>query len=253
MNKEQLGFGGGAKSNRIKLNEITLDAEDGVFIYKRFLELKNEDGSYPSDKLKTPTLEGVIVAVRRKLQYWSDADGKTYATNEFNRNDEEITFYGPTGSEKGTAESLRKKYPNLKTLAIIYFLSSKTGELVRLNCKGLGLQPEENKMLDYKGLFQYLGTFEGDESPSEYYTIVKFVAKDITKGRKTKTYQAMRFERGDSINDETRKQVEEKQALVLSQFGKSEKVEQKEEKSFDQTVDEIKYPEEEIDIKDIPF
>jgi len=252
MNKEELGFGGGSKNNRLKLNEITLDAEDGVFIYKKFLDPKDESGNYPFVKLDVRSIEGTIIAVRRKLQYWSDDDNKVFSTSEFNKNTEEITFYGKNGAEKGTAETLRTKYPNLKTLAIIYFVSSKTGEMVRLNCKGLGLQPEENKSLEYAGLFQYLGRFEDGLLPSQVITKVMFVPKDITNGRKTKTYQAMRFEMGDKIEDKvTLAKIEEFQSLVLSQFGK-EAV--KEVKEIDNSVgDTIEYPDEEVNIDDIPF
>lgn len=257
VNKQDLGFGGGTKSNRIKLNEIKLDAEEGVFNYTQYLSEKKEDGTYQSVRIPDKVVNGVILAVRRKLQVWVDADNKTYATNEFNSNTEEITFYGAQGAEKGTAESLRKKYPTLKTLAVVYFYSPRKDEMVRLNCKGLGLQPEDNKGTNVKGLFQYLGSFDKEEAPSDFMTSVLFVPKEITKGRKTKTYQAMRFERGEVLDEATKAKVEGFQAQVLSQFNTP--VETKEttipapSKTDEFLADKIEYPEEEINIEDIPF
>lgn len=254
MNKDELGFGGSKTSNRLKLNEITLDGEDGVFTYKKFLAPKEENGFYPQEKLPNKSIDGVLLLVRRKLQMFVDEDNKTYATNEFNKNNEEITFWSKTGSEKGTAESLRAKYPLLKTLAVVYFYSPKKDEMVRLNCKGLGLQPEENKGVNYKGLFQYLGSFSEGEMPSSYMTTVSMVTKEITKGRKTKSYYAMRFEQGDLIQDENIKtRVIELQKEALAQF--SSEVKKTEE--FD--VNDIEYPEEktpegeDINVDDIPF
>lgn len=252
INKTDLGFGGGSKSNNLKLNVIKLDAEEGVFNYMKFLDPKNEDGSYPSVRIPDKTITGVILAVRRKLQVWVDADKKTYATNEFNSNTEEITYYGATGAEKGTAENLRKKYPTLKTLAVIYFYSPRKDEMVRLNCKGLGLQPEDNKGTNVKGLFQYLGSFDKEESPSDFLTTVLFVPKEITKGRKTKTYQAMRFERGEALDEATKAKVETFQEQVLAQFS-GEKTETEPSKIDNFVADTIEYPEEEINVEDIPF
>lgn len=251
MNKEDLGFGGTKTSNRLKLNEITLDGQDGGFTYKKLLDPKGEDGFYPVVKIVSKSIDGVIVLVRRKLQMFVDADNKTYQTNEFNKNNEEITFYSPKGTEKGTAETLRSKYPTLKTLAVIYFYSPKTKEMVRLNCKGLGLQPEDNKGVNYKGLFEYLGSFDEGELPSDFITTVSMVPKEVTKGRKTKTYYAMRFGRGDLIeNEETLSQVKQLQQKALGQFTKEEKVENKESK-FESTVEDIKYPEEQYPEEDI--
>jgi hypothetical protein len=256
MNKAELGFGNQTKSNRIKLNEITLDGQEGGFTYKKFLEPKGEDGFYPQEKLKVKEFEGVILAVRRKLQMYSDTDEKTYTTNEFNLNSEEITFYGSKGAEKGTADTLRKENPLLKTLAIVYFYSPKKDEMIRLNCKGLGLQPEESKAVNYKGLFQYLSSFGENQMPFQFYTKVSYEEKEVTKGRKTKTYYAMRFTQLEEVTDEKVKaRIGELQKEVLSQFKKNEVIEEKkkESKIDDFTSDDIKYPEEEIDINNIPF
>lgn len=252
--KEQLGFGSGSKNNRIKLNEISLDGEDGVFTYKKLAEPKLEDGNYQYEKLPVKSFEGVVLLVRRKLIMYSDVDERTYSTFEFNKNNEEISLYTSTGAEKGTAESLRAKYPLLKTLAVVYFYSPKKDEMIRLNCKGLGLQGEENKGVNYKGLFQYLSSFDEGELPSEYMTKVSMVEKEVTKGRKTKTYFAMRFEKGDVIEDnDIKSKVIENQKLALSQFGKQKDNAEKSASEPTEEVPEIKYPEEEIDIESIPF
>ena len=76
------------------------------------------------------------------------------------------------------------------------------------------------------------------------------VEKEITKGRKTKTYFAMRFEQGDTIQDETvKKRIAELQQEVLSQF--SPKKEEVKEETIESLEEELKYPEDKININSI--
>ena len=137
---------------------------------------------------------------------------KLYSTLEFQRNDEQTTYFGEHGTEKATATELRKISTITHTSSGVCTHGEK---LVRVNCKGLGLQNEEQG--DKLGLFQYLSSFSEMKS-FEFYTEFSATPKEVTKGRKNKTYYAMRFERKAKLPEDKQHEIDAHIEKILAQF-----------------------------------
>lgn len=71
------------------------------------------------------------------------------STNEHNHKGERLILWTPHGTEYGTSDALRQRYPNLRTHQIMYALYN--GDLVRFTVKGssLGSKTTANEVMDF--------------------------------------------------------------------------------------------------------
>lgn len=194
-------------SPKLKLNEIRLNGESGVFIYKDVLAgMKEVDGkkSYEEREIGTQ-VSLVMLKIRRRLAAYRD-EQKGLQTNEHNTKNDYLTLYGEPKIQNGNNDELRTKYPELRTQQIIYALYE--GELVRVIVKGSALG-SKNKAKGTLTFYDYVQIFKqmpgGKEHFYNYETILLPVAE---KGKGSKKYFALTFKVGTKLTEEEMADVE---------------------------------------------
>lgn len=255
------------KAPILSLNQIALNGKDGNFIKKLMLDEKDAEGKYQKQDIGQE-LEVVFLKHRRRL-FKFNAQTRSLETNEHSHKDDRVMLYGP--NEKGIASELREKYPELRTQQIIYALIPKTGETVRILIKGasLGSDATADGVMKY---YDYLGSF-GDEHSYQYKTILK----PIQENGKLGPYWCISFVRGEKLTEAQLEKVAEKIKEVHTEITKMDEYYKNKNASeiVKETVsaggtpqgvtidnindkaqpdlDTIEYPDEEINLEDIPF
>jgi hypothetical protein len=198
----------------LELNEVTLNGDADATEVNRKLERKGgyfrkrvyvghrDRNQKPEEMNLGKSLELVILRKRRKLVERGEKGKIVRSTNEHNHPKEAVTLYrsAENTSETGVATDLRKSYPQLRTVEVIYALVNPRGdepELVRFVVKGASLGSEA-KADDVNTIYSYLGSFTGKEHAWQYYTEL---APVVEQGQKT--YFAIDFKRGEKIDDDT--------------------------------------------------
>lgn len=264
------GEAGYKKAPTLSLNQIALNGKTGTFTKKLMAEDKGEDGKFQKQDLGKE-IEVVFLKHRRRL-FKYNATTRSLETNEHNSKSDRVILYGP--NEKGTAEELRLKYPELRTQQIVYAILVSTGEVVRILVKGASLSSErtEKGVMKY---YEYLSSF-GDEHSYQYKTILKPVEETGPMGG----YYCISFTRGDKLTEQQLEKVataiKETHASIVKMdeyYRNKNAVEAAQEldaargmpagqgdadKRMDAIVnntdvDTIEYPDEEINLEDIPF
>lgn len=195
------------------LNKVSLngdgDAEeiDGKLVRKggffRKTILINAPKDEKPEEINLGTEVTLVFLKKRRKLVERGAEGKIIrSTNEHNTKQDAVTlFHKETNKrENGVAVDLREKYPNLRTIEIVYALlveGAKEPELVRLEVKGASLGSEEKAetTTDY---YKYLNSFKGDERFYHYKTVLKPV---LEKGKKS--YFVIDFNRGEKLSDKS--------------------------------------------------
>lgn len=249
------------KAPILKLNQIALNGKTGHFTKKLMLDEKGEDGKFQKQDM-SGDLEVVFLKHRRRLYKYS-ATERSMETNEHTHKDEVVMLYGV--NEKGPASELREKYPMLRTQQIVYCLVPKTGEVVRLLIKGASLGSE--KTADgVKKYYDYLGSF-GDEHSYQYKTILHPVEEQGQLG----SYWCLSFVKGEKLTNEQLEKVGVKIKEVHEQISKVDEY-YKNKNSAEiikagnslgaapetsiqnvETIEDDDYPDEDINLEDIPF
>lgn len=212
----------------------------------------------------------VFLKIRRKLSKYWKSPKTSWNTNEHDRGQDVVSLYGVDGGEKvGVADDLRKMYEELRTQQIIYCFVPSLNKVVRLIVKGASLG-SENKAEGVMGFYDYLNSFNKDNAHvHEYITILKGIPES--------DYYTIQFVRGEKLTDERiakinglidvvhdkvteiKKYYDEKNAKFIAKPAESS-VKTIPTIQIDADVDTgsvdpnaIQYPDEEINIEDIPF
>ena len=191
---------------QLKLNQIRFNGQSGEFMYKDILKgFKEEDGKKTYEEISIgKEISVIFLKIRRKLVAFRK-DEKPLTSQEHNSKESMITLYGNSVVEVSDNDTLREKYPALKTQQILYVLYK--GELVRLIAKGsaLGSKVKDEKVHSF---YTYIGSFKEDGKDDHFYecyTNLYGVEEKSDLG----TYQSMSFKAGEKLIDEEMKAVEE--------------------------------------------
>lgn len=255
------------KAPVLNLNQIALNGKTGSFTKKLMLDEKDTDGKYQKQDLGKD-IEVVFLKHRRRL-FKFNATTRSLETNEHSTKSDRVMLYGP--NEKGTAEELREKYPELRTQQIVYAILVSTGEVVRILIKGasLGSEKTEKGVMKY---YDYLGSF-GDEHSYQYKTILKPVEETGNMG----SYWCISFVRGEKLTDTQLEKVTTSIKEIHAEITKMDEYYKNKnaadivretvstggtptgvtfeniDKKDEPAVDTIEYPDEDINLEDIPF
>lgn len=253
---------------RLDLNEIRLDGKTGEYVYiSRLSGLQEQpDGKkkFPSRKLGNK-IEVIFIRVRRKLRQYRKGE-KALTTNEHTSKYDMLTLFGEPTVIKGTNDTLREKFPLLKTNQIVYALFrdeiSGVYELVRLTIKGASLG-SENKQKDVHDFYSYISSFKkggADEHFYEHVTCLGVIEESGDLG----SYYAMTFNQGQKLVEGEMGVVAENMKKVFDftnlsdEYYKTKGVEElnkekEKERAENPDVDTVDYPDDDISPSDIPF
>jgi len=209
----------------------------------------------------------VFLKIRRVLQERS-GDKVIRWTNEHNTADDvvELGTSESKATEIASARNLREKYPNLRTIQIVYGLlleDGKSPQKVKIRIKGASLGSEA-KQDGVHTFYTYVASFDraNDEHLRNHVTILKAIKEESKK-----TYYCINFIKGTRL-DETTQKIADSALIemhdILSEQDKvrKEKFEKRktpvaegvdEIPSGQDDVQPIDYPEDEINPEDIPF
>lgn len=192
----------------LTLNEVSINGDGDVeettpgkfvrkggYFRKRVLVGRPKDEKPEEVNLgEAPRL--VFLKIRRTLVERGDKGKVVRSTNEHNSKYDAVTLFADGKAvETGVAGDLRQKYPNLRTIQIVYalLLGANEPELVRFLVRGssLGSEAKADTTTDF---YRYLGSFGGDEHVYEYVTVVRPVLE-----KSLKSYFAIDFKRGERL------------------------------------------------------
>jgi hypothetical protein len=192
-------------------NIIRLNGQDGRFELRKVKDGQVKDDKtgklmYPTEELGFQT-DMIFLRIRRKLveklQGRPDlAPNPAYST-EHNHKGEKVILTTPHGTEYGTSDELRQKYPNLRTQQIVYALYR--GDLVRLTVKGssLGSEAKPKEIMDF---YDYIASFREnlnarDGKKDHFYDFVTELHSLKEMGN-LGSYYTMSFQRGHANSPE---------------------------------------------------
>ena len=207
-----------ARAPQLATNQIRLDGKKGIFKYIDILGGLVPDETTGKRKYAQTTLgesvELVFLRIRRKLiEKMKGRPGdpntpKPASSNEHNHKTERVTLWTPAGTEYGTSDELRVKYPNLRTHQIMYALYN--NELVRLTVKGasLGSEGKADSVMDF---YEYIGSFKENpgarDGKKDHFYDFKTILTAVEETSPMGEYYAMSFKRGDANDDTTMQNV----------------------------------------------
>lgn len=186
----------------LDLNDVLLEGARGYF-RKRIKVGQTERDQKPEEIDLGTNVQVVFLKVRRRLVERGERGVIVRSTNEHNTKKDivRLTHKGDgiaNTQEEGSAEALREKYPQLRTVQVVYALlytADAEPELVRIHLKGssLGSEAKPKGVMDF---YDYIQSF-GDENMFEYRTKLGVITED---GRMQ--YYAISFERGEKLQPE---------------------------------------------------
>ena len=180
------------------LPSIRLQGKDGVFnrtIIENDRLKVGDDGKALLEDVGKEVL-GVVLKVR-KTYVDNSPDTQLFSNEVGNGANVQVSVFSKLENAKGgftiglahqgTPAEIKARFPEISMVQIIYFMICETNEIVRLKVKGMGL-PE---------LFAYWKTFENDEHVFEYIT------KLGVKSDKNKfgSFFVNTFERGEKVKN----------------------------------------------------
>jgi len=261
INKEELAEMSGETSfrrpARYVVPLVSLNGNEGKF-YKNVL---TDEGSQ-KEPLDDVEIKGTILKIRRVLtQFGKD---ERYYTNEHDSwKDKLILFHAKDGKvnriDEGVTEGIRNRHQELRYTSHIYFLLDK--EVVKLVVRGSSV----GNFIEFTN-----GEFKQNEHLFEYEIKIT-PSKQENKALGT-TYYAMKFEKGDKIEDltEVADKIKEVSDAIKRQDDYYKKPKEEEKESTDsvstpgeipvieadepvQIKEEKDENEKKIDIDNIPF
>jgi hypothetical protein len=217
------------QSNRlIELNEVLLNGDgdgeegaDGKFVRKggyfrkRVLVGHAKRDEKPEEIDLGPNVSIAFLKIRRKLVERVDKGEIIRSTNEHNAVENYVSLFDKqTGkSTWGRADELRERFPNLRTVQIVYGLlltPNAEPELVRLIVKGASLGSEA-KAPGVMSFYQYVGSFK-KAAGEHFWQYVTELSPVLEKG--AKAYFAIKFDRGEALSPELLELVKAKMKEV---------------------------------------
>jgi len=258
----------------LELNEVSINGDadarevegklvrKGGYFRKRVLVGKKKDEKPEEVNLGAP-IKVVFLKIRRRLIERTSKGEIVCSTSEHNSKTDAVTLYVSATKEqkRGIAEDLRKQYPGLRTVQVVYALlldGKGEPELVRLTVKGASLGSEA-KAEGVPTFYEYISSFPDGEHMWEYVTELHPVIEEGAK-----TYFAIDFKRGKKLDERTLALAKEKLMDVAlncrkvdearaAKFVQSAKVETASAEEHEEEASGIKYPTEEVNPDDIPF
>jgi hypothetical protein len=199
-------------------------------------------------------IQAVFLKLRRRISGFNKSLDTFYTSTEHNTKDDVVYLFG--AREKGRAEDLYEKHkPILKAQRVVYayLIHSPTEkELVRLIVKGASLSPSKDKDDEHVDLLSYVQQDKPKGTHTyQYVTEMTSYEKSGPLGK----YFAVHFERGGRIPDEKLTPVIE----VIKELAEEAKAQDEYYKENTPpsealpVIDRADYPEEDINIDDIPF
>jgi len=198
----------------LELNEVSINGDadarevdgklvrKGGYFRKRILVGRTKRDEKPEEVNLGAPLKVVFLKIRRKLVERTSKGEIVCSTNEHNSKTDAVTLYISATKEqkRGVAEDIRKAYPGLRTVQIVYaLLLHGTGEpeLVRLTIKGASLGSEA-KAEGVPTFYEYISSFPDGEHMWEYATELHPVIEEGAK-----SYFAIDFKRGAKLEERT--------------------------------------------------
>lgn len=260
--------GSGVQS--VKCDDISIQSKSGQFI-RTFLSRDKENGQYPQEPIGE-TVDIVFLKIRRKLVEYDNLSNTTIRyTAEHNHKSEIVTLFGED-KQRETADVLKGRFPNLKTVQVIYaLLVSKSGktDLVRLNVRGSSLGSFDEEGEGPMKFYRYLSSFQSDEHVWEYMTRLVAVSETFNDPQEgEKQYFSIGFEPVKKLTDkqletvvtnmrEVHERITEYDAQFASQktglLDDAKREDLNAENVAESRKDVVDYPEEDIDVDQIPF
>ncbi len=260
------------QSPKLPLNAIRVNGKKGKILLVKLLEPKEKTAKgdrHPEGDLGE-SAELVFLKIRRKLQEKrtkdpQPGDPRLMSTNEHNSKDETVLLYKDKGVEYGNTDTLKERYPALRTQQIVYAIWN--GQLVRLGVKGSALGSKA-KAKDVEDFYSYVSSF--DKNPDardgvkdhfyDFITKIKVVEEVGELGE----YYTLTFERGRALTDEEYADAKEKMTEVFQYTNQSDAFYKSkidllksgvkiEVAKKDPVVPTNAYPDEDINPDDIPF
>lgn len=235
----------------LKTNEIRFNGKNGKFSYVNLLGRK--EGEKAESKDLGTSLKLVFLKIRRKMSYYHAEKEVFVVTSEHNSKEDTVFLFGP--NVKGVASELREKYEQLRTQQVVYVAYE--AEIVRLIVKGASLGSQV-KAKTTTAFFEYLQDYKGEDHVHEHYTEISSVEEEGKLG----SYMVMDFKRGKKLTkagitsaEDRIKEIHEVTSATDEYYNKKTGTEVtkevKEEK--EKKVDTVEYPDDEINLDDIPF
>jgi hypothetical protein len=198
----------------LELNEISLNGDGSVkeiapgkferkggFFRKRILIGKPKDVK-PEEVSLGNEITLVFLKVRRRLVERAREGEIVRSIGEHNSPSDAVTLYENATKLKfnGVAKDLREKFPNLRTVQIVYALlvtPTTEPELVRFIVKGasLGSEVKAEGVMDF---YEYISSFTGEDHFYQYKTVLTPVMEE---GKQT--YFAIKFVRGEKLSEKS--------------------------------------------------
>jgi hypothetical protein len=170
----------------LELNEVSLNGDGSVseiapgqfkrkggFFRKRILIGKPKDVK-PEEIELGQEITLVFLKVRRRLVERAREGEIVRSIGEHNSPSDAVTLYENATKQRfnGVAKDLREKFPNLRTVQVVYALlvtATAEPELVRLIVKGasLGSEVKAEGVMDF---YQYISSFTGDDHFYQFKT-----------------------------------------------------------------------------------
>lgn len=204
-------------SPRLTLDEISIAGHrktGGMFrITKKTLPKDRDTGFYETEETeKEQTLSVIFLKIRRQLvekkkevrKDGGDSFPTIRVTSEHTSKLDVVSVYDVLAKkfEYCTAEEAREKYPQLRTVQVVYVRYK--GRIYRLLAKGtaLGSQAWDKVSKEEKdklgmSFYEYLSSFASDEHVYEYFTTLRPVFEEGAND-----YWTIRFSRGEKLNEE---------------------------------------------------
>lgn len=255
----------GKKSPKLILNTIKFNGTDGKFIYQLTAQDKViQDGKEEYKFIDLgPSIDVVFLKIRRTLVQFRKGD-TTLRTIEHTSPESHVILYGLPQNEKGKAKEIRAIHEGLRTHQVVYALYK--GELVRIVFKGASLgsddRPKENP--DFYG---YIASFDKRQR-QHFYNINTNLKAIETKGPLGKFYYVT-YAKGTDVKEKNMEIVGEKMqqafefceeydAYYAELFPKQDVESGVEKMPYEPSALEMMepspdYPDEDINIDDIPF
>lgn len=257
---------------KFRVSEITFNGNEGKFLYRDKDAKKDDQDKYPKEDLGE-NLSVIFMKIRRKLSVFKKKGGM--ATNEHNNKSDFVLLYGSNPQDKGTADQVRARHPELRTQQMVYAFYPAKKEIVRIVIKGASLNTQDeslSKKYKKEGVtkfYDYLQTFNDEEPLHTFFTELVPLKEEGQNG----DYYALSLQRGAALSDtqqekintqivEIHTAIEEQDKLfreriaagsdAISAGDAAVQTEDGSQEQYPQEED-MKYPEEEINPEDIPF
>lgn len=233
------------------INEVSFNGKEGKFMFRDLINRK--EGEKAEKKEIGDSIQVIFLKLRRRISGYNNKQEKFYTSTEHNDKKDTVYLFGV--NKKGTAEELYEEFkPLLKTERVIYAYLLREGqdkELVRVIVKGSALNPNRAGKKDgVNDLFTYINDKQKDEHSYMFVTKMTAVEESGPLGK----YYTIDFKRGTKLPEDKLNVVVEK-IKELHQMS----VEQDNYYKVEENVPEgaglpvIEYPDDDINVDDIPF